>query len=270
MLRKIIRRALMHGSKAAQKVNLGIEPWFYRLTDSLAEIMAAAGDVLRDKQQEIEEIIIREEKSFCHNFINGRAHLNKKIHEIKKKSSPITDADSPTTSPAQHTGLFPGDIAFELYDTYGFPPEATLDEVLSAGFIGINMEVYEKCMNEQRARSRAAMKFNIGQKAANYDGAATEFVGYDCLTSDAQIVALFVNGESVQRADNGDEVLIILNRTPFYAESGGQIGDTGIISADDNRAIGARYTKNPRRCPRTYRHHPKRHTGGRRHRARQC
>ena len=236
VLRKIIRRALMHGSKAAQKVNLGIDPWFYRLTDSLAEIMATAGDVLRDKQQEIEEIIIREEKSFCHNFINGRAHLNKKIHEIKKKLSPVTDADSPTPSLAQHTGLFPGDIAFELYDTYGFPPEATLDEVLSAGFTGINMEVYEKCMNEQRARSRAAMKFNIGQKAANYDGATTEFVGYDCLTSDAQIVALFVNGESVQRADNGDEVLIILNRTPFYAESGGQIGDTGIISANDNHA----------------------------------
>ena len=127
---------------------------------------------------------------------------------------------------------FSGKIAFELYDTYGFPVEATEDEVRALNFPGVDMAEFERCMDAQRARSRAAGKFRGGQKVASYDGAATEFFGYEHLRGEASVVALFADGEAVQEAKDGDEILIILDRTPFYAESGGQVGDAGVIKSE--------------------------------------
>ena len=218
VLRKIIRRALMHGAKAADNPKLGMDGggWLHRLTDKVAEVMGAAGDCIREKQGEIEDALQREEKAFGKNFVAGRAHLLAKIPEAKKRG----DKKSP---------VFPGDVAFELYDTFGFPAEATLDEVVAAGFSGIDEKAFDECMNRQRARSRAAMKFDAGQKTADYDGAASEFVGYDSLQCEAKILALFVGGERVKEARPGQEAVLVLDRTPFYAEAGGQVGDSGAL-----------------------------------------
>ena len=218
VLRKIIRRALMHGAKAADNPKLGMDGggWLHRLTDKVAEVMGAAGDCIREKQGEIEDALQREEKAFGKNFVAGRAHLLAKIPEAKKRG----DKKSP---------VFPGDVAFELYDTFGFPAEATLDEVVAAGFSGIDEKAFDECMNQQRARSRAAMKFDAGQKTADYDGAASEFVGYDSLQCEAKILALFVGGERVKEARPGQEAVLVLDRTPFYAEAGGQVGDSGAL-----------------------------------------
>ena len=218
VLRKIIRRALMHGAKAADNPKLGMDGggWLHRLTDKVAEVMGAAGDCIREKQGEIEDALQREEKAFGKNFVAGRAHLLAKIPEAKKRGN-------------KKSPMFPGDVAFELYDTFGFPAEATLDEVVAAGFSGIDEKAFDECMNQQRARSRAAMKFDAGQKTADYDGAASEFVGYDSLQCEAKILALFVGGERVKEARPGQEAVLVLDRTPFYAEAGGQVGDSGAL-----------------------------------------
>ena len=228
VLRKIIRRALMHGAKAADNPKLGMDDggWLHRLTDKVAEVMGAAGDCIREKQGEIEDALQREEKAFGKNFVAGRAHLLAKIPEAKKRG----DKKSP---------VFPGDVAFELYDTFGFPAEATLDEVVAAGFSGIDEKAFDECMNRQRARSRAAMKFDAGQKTADYDGAASEFVGYDSLQCEAKILALFVGGERVKEARPGQEAVLVLDRTPFYAEAGGQVGDSGALKKNGATAAVA-------------------------------
>ena len=228
VLRKIIRRALMHGAKAADNPKLGMDGggWLHRLTDKVAEVMGAAGDCIREKQGEIEDALQREEKAFGKNFVAGRAHLLAKIPEAKKRG----DKKSP---------VFPGDVAFELYDTFGFPAEATLDEVVAAGFSGIDEKAFDECMNRQRARSRAAMKFDAGQKTADYDGAASEFVGYDSLQCEAKILALFVGGERVKEARPGQEAVLVLDRTPFYAEAGGQVGDSGALEKNGATAAVA-------------------------------
>ncbi len=221
VLRKIIRRALIHGCRAAQNPQLGEQIWFCKLADDLPNIMGGAGDMLHPHIAHIKEILAREERGFFKNFLQGREHLLKKIGNQK---------------PSNNSGVrFSGAAAFELYDTYGFPAEATIDEVIARGFDGINDEEFEKCMNEQRTRSRAATKLGGGQKTVAYDGTATEFTGYAKVQDDAKIVALFVNGESVNEVSSG-EVLIILNRTPFYAESGGQVGDIGEIRHDKTAA----------------------------------
>ena len=188
--------------------------------------MGAAGDCIREKQGEIENALQREEKAFGKNFVAGRAHLLAKIPEAKKRG----DKKSP---------VFPGDVAFELYDTFGFPVEATLDEVVAAHFSGIDMQAFDECMNRQRARSRAAMKFDAGQKTADYDGAASEFVGYDSLQCEAKILALFVGGERVKEARPGQEAVLVLDRTPFYAEAGGQVGDSGALKKNGATATVA-------------------------------
>ena len=228
VLRKIIRRALMHGAKAADNPKLGMDGggWLHRLTDKVAEVMGAAGDCIREKQGEIEDALQREEKAFGKNFVAGRAHLLAKIPEAKKRG----DKKSP---------VFPGDVAFELYDTFGFPAEATLDEVVAAGFSGIDEKAFDECMNRQRARSRAAMKFDAGQKTADYDGAASKFVGYDSLQCEAKILALFVGGERVKEARPGQEAVLVLDRTPFYAEAGGQVGDSGALKKNGATAAVA-------------------------------
>ena len=224
VLRKIIRRALIHGAKAANKPNLGtFDPWFDQLVEPLSRIMDKEGDILRDKHGEIAGVLEQEERGFQKNYLQGRAHLTEKIAKIKPaKQKTKTE--------------FPGEAAFELYDTFGFPVEATLDEVLAANFSGIDMDAYDKCMEAQRARSRAATKFNAGQTAVNYDGEATNFLGYEVLTCESKVCAIFKEGKTINTAKAGDDVLIVMDDTPFYAESGGQIGDTGVIRGDNVEA----------------------------------
>ena len=228
VLRKIIRRALMHAAKAAGQVNLGglYAGWMHHLVNEVSNTMDGADEYILNKSSGIIEVLQREEKAFGKNFVAGRAHLLAKIPEAKKRGN-------------KKSPVFPGDVAFELYDTFGFPAEATLDEVVAAGFSGIDEKAFDECMNQQRARSRAAMKFDAGQKTADYDGAASEFVGYDSLQCEAKILALFVGGERVKEARPGQEALLVLDRTPFYAEAGGQVGDSGALKKNGATAAVA-------------------------------
>ena len=222
VLRKIIRRGLIHGNKASKKQDFGIPPWFYQLVDGLIPLMDSASDIIAQKAQTIKNVLEREERAFFRNFTDGRLRLENKINEQIACSS--------------STKLFPGAIAFELYDTYGFPVEATIDEVKARGFENIDYPSFEKCMAQQRARSQAATKFNAEQSAIHYDGDATNFVGYETFDNEAAILAIYVNGKSVTTATANEKSTIILDNTPFYAESGGQIGDTGIIKNNNGLA----------------------------------
>ena len=147
------------------------------------------------------------------------------------KANPPLDSDSSLTK-------VDGEFAFKLYDTYGFPLDLTADIARECG-LEVDEAAFDKCMQAQRERSRAASKFNIGQKVVVFEGAATEFVGYDSTAlaeCEAKIAALFVGDEARKEARAGEEALLILDRSPFYAESGGQIGDSGIVESKDARA----------------------------------
>ena len=147
------------------------------------------------------------------------------------KANPPLDSDSSLVKVG-------GEFAFKLYDTYGFPLDLTADIARECG-LDVDEAAFDKCMQAQRERSRAASKFNIGQKVVVFEGAATEFVGYDSTAlaeCEAKIAALFVGDEARKEARAGEEALLILDRSPFYAESGGQIGDSGIVESKDARA----------------------------------
>ena len=148
----------------------------------------------------------------------------------------LVKANPPVDSSA--VSLIDGEFAFTLYDTYGFPLDLTADIARECG-LEVDEAAFDKCMQAQRERSRAATKFNIGQKVVVFEGAATEFVGYDSTAlaeCEAKIAALFVGDEARKEARAGEEALLILDRSPFYAESGGQIGDSGIVESKDARA----------------------------------
>ena len=147
------------------------------------------------------------------------------------KANPPLDSDSSLVKVG-------GEFAFTLYDTYGFPLDLTAD-IARECWLEVDEAAFDKCMQAQRERSRAASKFNIGQKVVVFEGAATEFVGYDSTAlaeCEANIAALFVGDEARKEARAGEEALLILDRSPFYAESGGQIGDSGIVESKDARA----------------------------------
>ena len=147
------------------------------------------------------------------------------------KANPPLDSDSSLVKVG-------GEFAFKLYDTYGFPLDLTADIARECG-LDVDEAAFDKCMQAQRERSRAASKFNIGQKVVVFEGAATEFVGYDSTAlaeCESKIAALFVGDEARKEARAGEEALLILDRSPFYAESGGQIGDSGIVESKDARA----------------------------------
>jgi alanyl-tRNA synthetase len=219
VLRRIIRRALYHGQKtqAADKLS----PWFYLLADDLTALMGAAYPELRKQSARIKETIQREEQQFARTCIQGQARLSEKIAALSGKKQ----------------NAVPGDIAFELYDTYGFPPDATRDYAMEKGFRGgINEAEFDKLMTQQRARSRAAMKFKAEQTAVEYKGAATKFCGYDCLEKESEVAAIFINGDPAREAKQNADALIILAETPFYAEAGGQIGDAGELQFNGGSA----------------------------------
>ena len=151
-----------------------------------------------------------------------------------KRLDALVKADPPLDSDSSLAKVG-GEFAFKLYDTYGFPLDLTADIARECG-LEVDEAAFDKCMQAQRERSRAASKFNIGQKVVVFEGAATEFVGYDSTERESKIAALFVGDEARKEARAGEEALLILDRSPFYAESGGQIGDSGIVESKDARA----------------------------------
>jgi alanyl-tRNA synthetase len=204
VLRRIMRRALRHGHK------LGIDDLFFsKLVSPLAAEMGGAFPELVQQQSRIEKAIRAEEEAFATTLDKGMKLLDEAIGRVK---------DS----------VIPGDVVFKLYDTYGFPVDLTAD-IAREKNLKLDEAGYEAAMEEQRTRARAASSFKSGGTLA-YDGADTCFVGYDgMLHEGAKVLALYRDGQPVDELKTGDAGVVVLDRTPFYAESGGQVGDKGRI-----------------------------------------
>jgi len=210
VLRRIIRRAARHGNKLG-----ATGPFFYKLTGALVELMGEAFPQLVSSQKQIERVLLQEEEQFVKTLDKGLRLLEQDIAELKGD-------------------VIPGETIFTLYDTYGFPVDLTNDIARERG-LTLDYDGYEKAMESQRERARAASKFGIDYNAAGLgiDG-KTEFTGYDRVDGHERIRAVIVNGEQ-KTAEAGDEAVVVLERTPFYAESGGQVGDTGLLTWSGGR-----------------------------------
>jgi alanyl-tRNA synthetase len=212
VLRRIMRRAIRHGYK------LGInEPFFYKLVAALGEAMGSAYPELIDKRGQLERVIRQEEEHFAITLGRGMALLEEAI--ARSAGSEIS-----------------GETVFKLYDTYGFPVDLTADIARERG-LKLDLEGYEREMKAQQERSRAGSHFTADYSQHVKIDARTEFTGYELEANPARVVALIRNGQPVDQIGAGDEAVVFLDRTPFYAESGGQVGDTGTLSAP-----GVRFT----------------------------
>ncbi|HEX4847544.1 MAG TPA: alanine--tRNA ligase [Novosphingobium sp.] len=227
VLRRIMRRAMRHAHLLGAK-----DPLMHRLVPALVQEMGAAYPELGRAQPLIEETLQREEIQFRRTLANGLKLLDE------------------ATAGLGEGGELPGETAFKLYDTYGFPYDLTEDALRSRG-IGIDRAGYDAAMAQQKAAARAAWKgsgqaadeevwFDIAERAG-----ATEFTGYTATTGEAQVVALVKDGKEVDSAAAGDTVSVIVNQTPFYGESGGQMGDAGTITGADGLVLAVSDTGKP-------------------------
>ena len=208
VLRRIIRRALRHGHKLQST-----EPFFHKMVAELVTQMGEAYPILRETQAQIEKVLLKEEQQFELTLDQGMKILSESIKDLGADLEEI-----------------PGHIVFKLYDTYGFPTDLTADIGREKG-LGIDMQGFEEEMEAQRNRARAASKFGSADISAIQTEAETEFVGYETLSNEAKIIALYKDGVEVDVLYG--EGIIVLDRTVFYAESGGQVGDVGGISDQD-------------------------------------
>lgn len=200
VLRRICRRAIRHGYKLGAR-----SPFFFKLVDAVRAEMAEAYPELN--KPEIAKVIEDEERRFFQTIANGMQLLEEAIA-------------------ANENGILDGEVLFKLHDTYGFPADLTGDVCRERG-LKIDVEGFDAAMARQREAARASAKFKMNA-GLDYQGDDTVFTGYDTLVeSDARVLAVFVNGEAVNEAQAGDDAVVVFDRTPFYAESGGQCGDTG-------------------------------------------
>jgi len=204
VLRRIIRRAVRHGNKLG-----ATGTFFYKMLQPLIEVMGQAYPELEARRDVIEATLIREEEQFAKTLEQGLKLLEGELAQLKDKT-------------------IPGATVFKLYDTYGFPTDLTADIARERGFI-IDEAGFEVEMAAQRQRARDAGKFAVDYNNIVKVEGETQFDGYINTTGQGQIVAIYKDGVQVDEVSEGDEALIVLNQTPFYAESGGQIGDTGIF-----------------------------------------
>ena len=209
VLRRIIRRALRHGYK------LGIEePFFHALADDLAAEMGAAYPLLRDRLPHVKEVLLREEEVFSATLSRGMAVLEKALL-------------------AGGYSCIPGALLFKLYDTYGFPADLTADIARERG-LGVDMAGFEAAMDEQRARGRASARFDASLNQKVKTTSAVEFLGYGTCADQGEVLALYdADGEPIEALADGAAGVVVLDRTPFYAEAGGQVGDTGTLRKQD-------------------------------------
>ena len=217
VLRRIIRRAVRHGYK------LGVhDPLFYRLVAPLEREMGAAYPELGAQRAHIERVLKQEEDRFAETLDQGMGMLENAIGKL-------------------HGEVIPGKVVFKLYDTYGFPLDLTADIARERG-LSVDESGFSKAMEAQRERGRAASVFGANESMAlaaslQADGVEipeTEFTGYDQASAEARVGLIVVDGKPAASAAEGDQATVFLDRTPFYAESGGQIGDTGTIAAGDH------------------------------------
>ncbi|GCX04157.1 TPA: alanine--tRNA ligase [Escherichia coli] len=202
VLRRIIRRAVRHGNMLGAK-----ETFFYKLVGPLIDVMGSAGEDLKRQQAQVEQVLKTEEEQFARTLERGLALLDE---ELAKLSGDTLD----------------GETAFRLYDTYGFPVDLTAD-VCRERNIKVDEAGFEAAMEEQRRRAREASGFGADYNAMIRVNSASEFKGYDHLELNGKVTALFVDGKAVDAINAGQEAVVVLDQTPFYAESGGQVGDKG-------------------------------------------
>jgi alanyl-tRNA synthetase len=216
VIRRILRRAVLYGKKIGMD-----EPFIHKLVDAVVDLMGEAYPEIVQRQELVKRIILSEEERFLGTLDRGLEILDDSLSQLK--------------SAGKSTLL--GRQAFELYDTYGFPLDLTQIIATEQGFT-IDEAGFDTAMEEQRQRGRASWQAAGGAEAEVYadiyqEHGATDFLGYESNTAEAEVLAIAKNGELLSTASEGDEVDIILNQTPFYGEAGGQIGDTGTISNTD-------------------------------------
>jgi alanyl-tRNA synthetase len=205
VLRRIIRRAIRHGYKLGQQ-----EPFFHALVAPLVAEMGAAYPELVKGKDHVVRVLRQEEERFAETLENGMALLEGAIAKLDGK-------------------MIPGETVFKLYDTYGFPIDLVGDIARERG-LAIDHEGFQLAMEAQRDRARAASKFGVDLRAPGSLAAESDFCGYEHLQNEGKIVAILKDGAEADAADAGDEARIVLDRTPFYAESGGQVGDVGLLT----------------------------------------
>lgn len=208
VLRRIIRRAVRHGYKLGQS-----KPFFHKLVADLVKEMGDAYPELKEKQTQIEEALKNEESRFAQTLETGMALLENALAKGGK--------------------TLDGEIIFKLYDTYGFPYDLTAD-ICRERNIELDEAGFEREMEAQRARARAAQSFKANAQLP-YDGQDTEFKGYSERQTESKVLALYKDGEQVNELNEGDNGAVVIDFTPFYAESGGQVGDVGYIFSGENR-----------------------------------
>jgi len=222
VLRRIIRRAARHGHKLG-----ATDTFFHKLVKSLAREMGAAYPELVAAQAEVEKQLLKEEERFATTLSAGLAILDDEVSRLDSK-------------------CIPGEVIFKLYDTYGFPADLTGD-IARERELDVDMPGFEACMNAQRERARAASKF--ASQGLDFQASTdTEFLGYSESTSESKVVELFVDGKSVDVLESGQAGWVVLDKTPFYGESGGQVGDTGVIVSGKNASFEVLDTQKQRQA----------------------
>ncbi len=207
VLRRIIRRAIRHGYQLGQT-----HPFFARLVPELSRLMGDAYPELPLKQDYVMRVLLAEEERFAETLEHGMKVLDAALADARKAG----------------TKTLSGETAFTLYDTFGFPFDLTADVCRERG-LAVDRAAFEAAMDKQRERARAASTFKMAE-GLEYSGAKTKFDGYDTLAEDARVVALYRDGSPVDALSTGQTGVVVLDRTPFYAESGGQVGDRGELS----------------------------------------
>jgi alanyl-tRNA synthetase len=206
VLRRIIRRAVRHGNKLG-----ATDTFFYKLVPTLISVMGDAAKGLADTQVIVEKALKAEEEQFARTLERGLGLLDNALNDLSGK-------------------VLDGDTAFKLYDTYGFPVDLTAD-VCRERDITVDEAGFEVAMAEQRSRAQAAGNFGADYNKQLIIDEETEFCGYKGLNGEANVVALYLDGQAVNEVTQGQDAVVVLDNTPFYAESGGQVGDKGVLSA---------------------------------------
>ncbi len=214
VLRRIVRRAVRHGYQLGVK-----DVFFYKLVGTLVEQMGEAYPELKARQSIVEKVLREEEQQFARTLENGMTILKAAIAGLRGK-------------------VIPGDTVFKLYDTFGFPVDLTADVAREYG-LTLDMPGFDAAMTVQKQQARASSQFNAVEKLVINLERGTTFTGYEHLAGEATVLAIFRNGKQVDQINSGDEAVLILDSSPFYAESGGQVGDKGILrtGAGDAAAV---------------------------------
>jgi alanyl-tRNA synthetase len=225
VLRRIIRRAIRHGYKLGQKT-----PFFHKLVPDLVALMGQAYPVLADNAGRVEEVLAVEEARFYETLEHGMAILESELARFAGVTHP--HPNPPLEGEGEVGASLSGELAFKLHDTYGFPLDLTADVCRERG-ITVDEAAFTVAMDKQRETARAAGKFAM-DRVLDYSGVATAFEGYEHLvTHHATVTGLYVDGNPVGSIAAGQAAVVVLDRTPFYAESGGQVGDAGLLEAGE-------------------------------------